>query len=626
MPFRSTYIDGKQARRQEDLHGRYMAASTAQLEQTAQKVTKRFKAARVAVLLLFAVVYLGSTISPALQDDADSTHAEAAREMAVSGDWVTLHVNGVRYLEKAPLPYWAVATAYTVFGANEFATRLPAAIAMFLMIMLAMRWARRAYGERASVYAGLFVCTAAGYYLFTRILIPEALLALFIGASLYSFLTALGERHAWRWYAGYGLLALAVLTKGLLALVAVVLPLIVFALLSGEWRRWREFRLLPGILVFLLIAGPWHLLAGIRNPGFFWFYFVNEHFLRFLGERYPRDYNKLPASLYWSLHLVWLFPWSIYLPVAARDAWREVKLRRLGAMRVGNDFRARTQLLCWIWAGVILTFFAFSTNQEYYTVPAYLPVLLLIAGALAGEEDCRSRWLMASTAVLAVMSLAFAGILAAGLYSSRDLPFVADIGSVLANDRSAETLSMGHMLDLTGQSFAALRLPAALAMLALGIGPVFALWLRKRGHDFRATWVVGVTMAVFLIAAHIALVRFDPYLSSKRMAEVISKQIKPQDRMMIYGDQAYGSSLLFYLRRPTELVNGRTTSMWFGSTYPDAPKIYLEDQDLIRAWNSPQRVFLFVPQHQKAVVDRLLAGPKFVVTESSGKIIYSNRH
>ncbi|HYH00858.1 MAG TPA: glycosyltransferase family 39 protein [Terriglobales bacterium] len=604
-----------------------MASSTAQLDAHPLK-TKSSRVATAAILLLYAVIYFGSTFSPALQDDADSTHAEAAREMVVRGDWVTLHVNGIRYLEKAPFLYWTVALSYSIFGANAFATRLPTAIAMLLLILLAMKWARRAYGERASIYAGLFVCTAAGYYLFTRILIPEAILGLFIGASLYSFLTALDEpKSGWRWYAGYALLALAVLTKGLLAPVAVGMPLAGYLLLSGEWRRWREFRIVTGLLLFFVIAAPWHLLAGYRNERFFWFYFVNEHFLRFLGRRYPRDYNKLPGVLYWSLHLVWLFPWSMYLPVAVRNAWHELRSARTAEPDSGkNRFRSRTQLLCWIWAGVILTFFAFSTNQEYYTVPVYLPVLLLIAGALAQEEERKSKLLIGMTAVMAVLSLASAGVLAAGLYVSRHLPFVTDIGTVLAKpDSGAETLSMGHMLDLTGHSFAALRLPAILAMVALAVGPTAALWLRIRRRNYGATWATAITMAVFLVAAHIALVRFDPYLSSKRMADAVATQIKPQDRLMIYGDQAYGSSLLFYLQRPIELVNGRTTSMWFGSTFPDAPKIHLKDDDLLRVWQSDERVFLFVPINRRAQVDALLRGPRFVVSESSGKVIYSNR-
>ena len=93
---------------------------------------------------------------------------------------------------------------------------------------------------------------------------------------------------------------------------------------------------------------------------------------------------------------------------------------------------------------------------------------------------------------------------------------------------------------------------------------------------------------------------------------------------MIYGDQAFGSSLLFYLQRPIELVEGRTTSMWFGSTFSDCPKIYLTDSDLVKAWVSPGRVFLFVPPHLKATVDNLLPR-RTTVAQVSGKYIYSNQ-
>jgi hypothetical protein len=130
-------------------------------------------------------------------------------------------------------------------------------------------------------------------------------------------------------------------------------------------------------------------------------------------------------------------------------------------------------------------------------------------------------------------------------------------------------------------------------------------------------------MAVFLVSAHIALGRFGPYLSSKDLAQQIAARAHPEDRVMIYGDQAFGSSLLFYLQRPVELVEGRTTSMWFGSTFPDAPKIYLTDADLQRDWTSNERIFLFVPPHLKAKVDSLLPD-RVVVAEVSGKYVYSN--
>ncbi len=582
------------------------------------------------MLLLFSVVYFGSLFSPGLEDDADSTHAEAAREMLVTHDYVTLKINGNRYLEKAPLMYWAVSSCYLVFGTNEFAAHLPVALAMLLLVLLAMRWGERAFGVRAGIYAGLFISSAAGCYLFTRILIPEAILSFFIAASFYFFATALDEKDAWRWYAGYAGMALAVLTKGLLAIVVVGLALLLYVVVSGEWRRWREFHLFTGTLLFLAIAAPWHVLAGIRNPHFFWFYFVNEHFMRFLGRRIPKDYNKQTNSLYWTLHLVWLFPWSLYLPVALRRPiamWRaRRKLSGGNASRAALNFRSRTDVLCLAWAGVTLVFFSFSTNQEYYTFPAYFPILLLIAARVADEEEAGPRrWLEWSAGILAVICIAVSAVLAAGLWSSRHLPFVSDIGTVLAKpDLQVETLSMGHMLDLTGESFAALRLPAILAAIVLLIGPAFAFWLRRRGAQVAATWVTAATMAIFLIAAHIALVRFDPFLGSRTMAREIAPELRPTDRVMIYGDQSFGSSLLFYLARPIELINGNTTSMWWGSTYPDAPHIFLNDRQLQEAWNSPQRVFLFVPQHERAKVESLLPGPLHVASELSGKVILMN--
>src|ERR1700732_4735689 len=228
---------------------------------------RRSRLSHWALAVLFLAVYVGSMFSPGLLDDADSTHAEAAREMVVSGDYVTLHINGVRYLEKAPLPYWLVAFSYKIFGVNEFSTRLPMALSILMLGLLAFWWGRRAFGKRTGIYAALFVYTCAGIFLFTRILIPEVLLSLLIAGALYFFLTALEPgAAAWRWYLGYTLIALGVLTKGLIALVFPCAAASSFLLITGDWRRWREFRLISGFALFLAVAAPWHILAGWRNP------------------------------------------------------------------------------------------------------------------------------------------------------------------------------------------------------------------------------------------------------------------------------------------------------------------------------------------------------------------------
>jgi len=579
------------------------------------------------LLVIFASVFVGAMFTPGLLDDADATHAEAAREMAVTGDYVTLHVNGVRYLEKPALPYWCAALAMHVFGQTEFAVRLPITLAVLLAMFLMLSWGKRAFGSRAGFYAALFSATCIGTFLFTRIFIPEALLSLFLFGSLYFFLTALDLRSAPRWYAFYAMLALALLAKGLVAPVFAGGAIIIFLFITGEWRRWREFRLPSGLLLFFAIGAPWHILAGLRNTGgadghgFFWFYFINEHVLRFLGKRFPKDYNKMPAAAYWLSHLAWLFPWSLFLPLSVRRFWRQLHTPHAHFA----TFADRTRLLCWIYAILILVFFAISTNQEYYTFPVYLPLCLLIADALAHREaNDPTGWVKAAHWLLAVSGVITAAVLASALWQSRNVPFVADVGTVLARRAvGAYTLSMSHFFDLTDEAFAGLRLPAILAAISFLVGPVIALLLRLRRKHRSATVTVAITAAMFLIAAHIAFARFEPFLSSRQVARVLAPQLRPQDTVAIYGDQANGSSLLFYLRRPIMLVNGRTTSMYFGSTFPDVPDRFLDDSSLARLWHSDRRVYLFVPDSKRNAAARVIGNAR-AVFEESGKIVYVN--
>src|ERR1035437_3877125 len=160
---------------------------------TTSRRAEQFRYARVLTFLcaLWAILFLASLFAPPVLDDADGTHANAARQMLLSGDWVTLRVNNVRYLEKAPLPYWIVAASFRLFGFNAFAAHLPQALAVLLLMLLGFRWAREAFGERAALYTGLGVLTSAGVFLFTRVLIPDVLLSLLLAAALYCFLNSL---------------------------------------------------------------------------------------------------------------------------------------------------------------------------------------------------------------------------------------------------------------------------------------------------------------------------------------------------------------------------------------------------------------------------------------------------
>lgn len=451
-----------------------------------------------------------------------------------------------------------------------------------------------------------------------------------------------------------------------------------YLLITGEWRRWRQMRLFTGILLFLAVAAPWHILAGLRNPdhgnpvgnvpspghvhGFFYFYFINEHVLRFLGERYPHDYNKQPWFAFWLGQLIWLFPWSLFLPATIIRAWRNrhvfasdlrydstntiqfldprMTAHDASSMAARLRFRARTGLLLSIFAGFILIFFAISTNQEYYTWPAWFALLILIAGSLATIEQApagnarwinsSSKWLTGAHALFAVVGVIAALALGYGLWASRHLPFVPDIGTELAHRAVGDySLASSHFFDLTGPSFAALRMPAAIAAVALLLGPVIAWNLRRKNFGFESTTSVAFTMALFLIAAHIALVRFSPILSSRAMADTINRITatpgNANAQLILYGDQSDGSSLIFYTHRQALLVNGRTSSMIWGSDYPDAPHIFLEDHGLLSIWGAGQRKFLFVPGDFHDHVEQLLGTKLYKLQELSDKTLYTDR-
>lgn len=640
------------------------------------------------LLAIFAAVQLASLFSPPLLDDVDASHAEAAQHMAETGDWVTLHINGIRYLEKPPLPYWIDAVSYRLLGQNVFATHLQNALAILGCAILGWLWAERAWGRRAAFYSALGILTAVGPFLFTRFSIPEALLSFLLLLALYFFLTGMESQRPTRFYGMWAALALATLTKGLIAPVFFAGAVIPLLLLSGQWRRWMQFKPFSGLLLYLAIAAPWHILCGLANPdqghpignhptpgnvhGFWYFYFVNEHFLRFLGERFPHDYNRLPFSAYWLLHFVWLFPWSLFLPAVLVAAWRTRKswlqhLRRDAGQTVDFyldyaaredvatyvaqvKFRVRSAWLLGLFSAVILLFFSLSTNQEYYTFPAWPPLLILTGAILAGMEEGRTRegaspdsvpllsvrWLNWAHAIFAVAGVLSSVALAWGLWQARGLPFQPDIGTMLAHrDVGNYTLSMSHLFDLTGRSFAALRLPAGLALVALLIGPLIGWALRVRGRHLASSISMAITAAVFLVAAHIAFARFEPMLSSKQLADTILLKGTAADTFIIYGDQSDASSVIFYthgfLHKPADLVmhpcspTGEGSSMLWGSCYADAPKIFLNDATLSQEWGSGERKWLFAQDTHIDQVEALLGSRLYPVQAIADKQLWTDR-
>jgi len=561
-------------------------------------------------------------------DDVDAVQAQIARNMLQSGDWVIAHLDGVPYIEKSPLVYWLMAGSMRIFCPHDWAARIPVALAAILLGLITFLFGRWAFGARGGFYSGLVVVTCIGLFLFTRIQIPDVMLTATICLSFWSFQRALdpSEPHPRRWAALVGIcFGVGLLLKGLIAVVIPVGGMLFFLLATRQLfsrEVWSRLSIHIAVLLAFLIAAPWHILAMRRMPplfdftmhsgpgeyhGFFWFYFINEHVLRFLNLRYPRDYNTVPRLAFWLLHLLWLFPWSVYFPAAFRAFFR--------GQNHAEDRASRTRLLALCWAGFVLLFFTFSTTQEYYSMPLYPAFALLLGYAM----DSESSWTRIGTKVLGVVS-ALCAIAATTLFFlvwHKDAP--GDISRALESHPEAYTLSLGHMGDLTLQSFAYLKAPLLLAAFAFLVGAVASFAIRSR----RVYLAFALMMVLFFHAARSALVVFDPYLSSRPLAEALLRA--PDGQLILNGEYYAFSSVFFYTNRTALLWNGRVNNLEYGSYAPGSPNVFLNDQQFLARWSDASRCYILSDsdgiKHLRALVD---SGHLHLVAESGGKTLFSN--
>ncbi len=696
-------------------------------------VPTRPRSTLLAILLLWAAFYASFTLfTPPLLDDADSVHVEVAREMLLRHDYVTLYANGIRYLEKAPLLYWSMAASMRtaqLFGATRpetlaAAARIPIALAMLALALLLEAFARRLFlGTRAGVYAALITLSSFGLFLFTRITIPDIGVCLFTTLAMYalwesesmdtstnSVISTEAKRSGetpvfWTRHRSYCYLfaaacALNVLTKGLIGIVfpiaIALLYLITTRGLRGTLTRLRQLHPLTYTLVFLAIAAPWHILAGLANPGhgqpapfvfahghwqvplptdgnvrgWFWFYFMNEHLLRYLNLRVPHDYDTAPLWLFWGLCLVWMMPWSAFLPSAL--AWA---FPIFGRTDRTHDFRThlrthtlplaqRGLLLLTLWSAFVLLFFSLSTRQEYYVLPALPALALLLAGWLARNtkpthtvssrperrRGSRRTFFVRWGANAVERPLYFVLILGT-LFAASSLylllryraPAHADLATLLTQNPSDYALSLGHFLDLTGPAIALFRVPLTIAALSLFLGPLCALLLYKRTHTHAANLALATGAFGFLLAAHLGLQTFAPVLTSAQLAEAIAPQVDPGDLIVIHGEYESGSTLGFYLQRPNNTVlepggivrardtqfihilEGRSSNLWYGSFFPDAPNIFETPQSIAAKWPGPQRIFLWQSLTDPPNQLPTLPGPVYILVKSGGKEVVSNQ-
>ncbi|MFI4914126.1 MAG: phospholipid carrier-dependent glycosyltransferase [Steroidobacterales bacterium] len=486
----------------------------------------------LALLLLGLLLWFLPLSSPALFHPDEGRYGEVPREMLASGDWVTPRLDAIKYFEKPPLQYWTTAAAFALFGAHEWTVRLWPALTALFGVVLTWLLARHLYDTATALMAAAIQAGSLLYMAMSRLAVLDMGLCFSLQLALTG-LMLLVRRRADRadgvgaqadgvsvqpdgagapLLLGIGL-SLAMLSKGL---IGILIPAAVAAIYMLCFRDWSlPWRARPwwAIGALALIAAPWFVLVAARNPEFTRFFFVHEHFERFL-TRVHRRYE--PAWFFVPVLAMGLLPWATLLPYAVRNAWRDARRGDRGAG------------LLLIWSGFIFAFFSASQSKLIpYILPIVPALALLLARALRqldGVRAARHLRAVAAGALLLAIVLAL-------------LPWVPAASNLL--ERASRASCLGFALALS-----------ALALCALG-----AAILHGRGRGAGAVVTAAIGAYLFCQIGFAAAA----YLPQQRAIA----QFVPQARMLltastpIYCVQTYIQPLTFYLRRPCTLVDYR---------------------------------------------------------------------
>ncbi len=556
------------------------------------------------LLGLWVLLYASfSLFTPPLLDGTDSIQAEAAREMALHGDWVTAHVNGVRYLAASPLLTWTTAVSFKLFGVADWAARLPLALfALGLFIAVLALGARLFLTPVAGFYAALGLLTSAGIFLFAHLLYPQVLMTLWLTLAMYYFWRSLHHEHAsLRTAIGFAVVcALGVLSQGLSGVIVPVVIVLLFLGITRSLPHLLKWHPAVQVLIFLIITVPWHIAEHRANA-------VNAHLLA------PPGQHSAPILLVWAYLLLWIMPWCFFAVASL------VRLpARVAPHSKHLDPSHQVRLLLVLWLAVLAVMVAFTHRQEYSVLPA-LPALALLGGGwLAADEAAPSRTGRAFAWIFFGLGLTGAAI---ALDLAIRAPWASsgvDIATLLRLHPGQHHLFLGHLADLTFASMGAFRVPLYITAAALLVGVVANLYFRLKGNPRMANSFLAGMMVSLLIGAHIALNTFSPVVSSAILAEAIKPEVQSSDVIVVDGHYRDASALAFYLERRVILIDAPANDL--GQFSSDNPSLVESTAALATQWNGPNRVFLWATPEGAPK----LPGQAYVIGRNGGREILSN--
>jgi len=534
------------------------------------------------ILALFSVLWLGTIDYRKLIMPDEGRYAEISREMVATGDWLTPRLNGIKYFEKPALQYWATATAFTLFGEHQWTARLWSALTGLLGVLVTWFAARRLWGEGAALGGASVLASSLLYAFIGHVNTLDMGVSFFLSAGVFAFVLAQQDDASPRENRNYMLsawlaVALAMLSKGLIALVLPGTTLLGYSLWQRDFSSWRRLHLIPGLALFLIVAAPWFVAVSIANPEFAHFFFIHEHFQRFLTKeagRYQPIWYFLPILLFG------MAPWLVALFSASWSAVRREPLQR---------FQPRRFLLLWI--AVVFCFFSVSDSKlASYILPLF-PALAALIGwhfeRLAGHDPRALRRHAGPLIPLALLCLVLSPQVVR--LASPEVPVVLYTAYVPWLVAASTALLAGA---LAGFVFAGRRMPRA-ALLCLATGGLLFSQLVLLGHNSLA-----------------------PANSAYAIVQKIRGQVPPN--VPFYSVNTYDQTLPFYLKRTVTMV-GYKDELSFGISLE--PQKFVPDLARFAAlWRAaPAAWALMTPAGYRQLLAQGL--PMQIVAQDSRRVI-----
>jgi len=546
--------------------------------------------------IAIAIAWFASLDVRKLQHPDEGRYAEIAREMVVTGDWVTPRLNGIKYFEKPPLQYWLTAAAFRAFEVDEWTARLPGALAGFLTILIVGYVGSSIASRTAGAYAALAFAGCVWPFGMAHLVSLDALLTFWLSAALGAFLLAqhwcADERRRRRWMlVAWAATAGGVMTKGLVALVIPFATLAIHTLVTRDRAPWTRIEFIRGLGLFMLLAAPWFVVVSARNPEFARFFFIHEHFERFLTTEHRR------TGAWWyflPLLAIGLLPWTGVFLLGLRRSWNE-------PVAAGSFAWTR---FCLIWCAFVLVFFSISGSK----LPSYiLPIFPAAALVLGGQLE---RMSPRTLAIFAALIASTTGALWLG--GTLGWTVVTDAFSDVRTPREL-FLTLGWWVKL-----------------GLGVGAVgygVSWLLLRRGTDWGKTaGIAALSMATILMLQAIYS-GSDAFRAIRSAADLVTTLENtanpPYDRSApFFQVHMYDQTLPFYLERTTTLVEYRDE---LGPGLDAQPELAIaREADWIERWKAlPQAYALMSHETHDALAT---AGvPSRVVASDPRHVLIARR-